>query len=72
MLNNNLLNINKTQIDVPAAPDAVQALFSITIAAAEGAGTLAITYTDAIEADMSMIVQATPAISAGKSFVAPL
>lgn len=68
-LNNNLLNISKAQINVPAAPDAVQSLLTLSAAAAEGAGTLALTYTDAIEADMSFLVRGTPAVSAGKKFI---
>jgi len=68
-LNNNLLNIGQTQIDSPPAPVSVDALLTMTIAAAAGAGTLAITYTPAIPADHSFIIKATPAISSGISFV---
>lgn len=68
-LNSNLLNIGKSQIDVPAAPEAVEALASLSLAAASGAGTLSLTYDAAIGAAHSFLARFTPAVSAGKKFV---
>lgn len=68
-LNNNLLNIGKSVILVPPAPAAVDALTSLSVAAAEAAGTVTLTYAPAIGADHSFLVRATPAVSAGKDFV---
>ncbi|GAH51042.1 unnamed protein product [marine sediment metagenome] len=68
-LNNNLVNIAKAQIADPPGVEAVDAFLTMSIAASTGGGTLAITYTDAIAADHSAIVFATPALSPGVSFV---
>ena len=68
-LNNNLLNIGQSVITTPPMPEAVDTLTTMSIAAAAGAGTLAITYTPVIAADHSFIVRATPSVSPGKSFV---
>jgi len=68
-LNNNLVNIGKSQITAPPLPEAVDAFTSCSLAASEGGGTVTLTYAPAIEADHSVLVFATPAISPGISFV---
>ncbi|MFA5386714.1 MAG: hypothetical protein WC297_03555 [Candidatus Paceibacterota bacterium] len=68
-LNNNLVNIGQSVITMPPAVEAVFALTSLSLAVAEGAGTMVATFTGAIPVGTSFLVFATPAISAGKSFV---
>ena len=68
-LNNNLLNIGKVVVADPPGVEAVDAFTSMSIAASTGGGTLTITYADAIAADHSVLVFATPALSAGVNFV---
>ncbi len=68
-LNNNLVNIAKAQIAAPPLPEAVDAFTACSLAAANGAQTVTITYAPAIEADHSALVYFTPAISPGVSFV---
>lgn len=68
-LNNNLLNIGESEINVPPLPDAVQAIVLASIAAAAGADTLALTYTPVIDAFTKVKVFATAPQSPGKSFV---
>jgi len=67
-LNNNLLNIGKAAITVPPLSTAVVPLLTMSFAAING-GAATLTYTAPIEADQSLIVFATPALSPGKSFV---
>jgi len=68
-LNNNLVNIGQSPITAPPLPEAVDALATLSLAAATGLQTVTITYTPAIAADHSIIVFGTPAISPGISFV---
>jgi hypothetical protein len=69
-LNSNLLNVGEAQIDVPPAPVGVSVFDTFTLAAAEGAGTMVATVTPAVlPAGEQIIVRATSAQSAGKSFV---
>ena len=68
-LNNNLVNIAKAQIAAPPLPEAVDAFTAVSLAAANGAQTVTITYAPAIEVDHSALVYFTPAISPGVSFV---
>lgn len=68
-LNNNLVNIAQSPITTPPLPEAVDALATLSVAAAAGAQTVTITYTPAIAADHSVLVFGTPAISPGISFV---
>jgi hypothetical protein len=68
-LNNNLINIGESALTTPPTPQAVINFTSFSIAAANGAQTLTLTFADAIAATEKIIVYATPAVSAGKSFV---
>ncbi len=68
-LNNNLVNIGQATISVPLAPTAIPNMESIELAAAAGAGTMTLTYSPAIPATEAFLVRATPAVSAGISFV---
>lgn len=68
-LNNNLINIGEAALSVPPASEAVINFTSFSIAAAEGAGTLTLTFAAAIAATEKVIVYATPALSPGINFV---
>jgi len=68
-LNNNLVNVAQAQIAAPPLPLAVDAFTSVSLAAANGAQTVTLTYAPAIAADHSALVYFTPAISPGVSFV---
>lgn len=70
-LNNNLLNIGESQINVPPAVVPVDAFTTLSIAAEDGtvAEALEITFAPAIEADHKVKVYATPPMSAGVNFV---
>ena len=68
-LNNNLVNIGKSQRTTPPAVEEVDAFTSMSVAAANGAQTVTITYAPAIGADHSVLVFGTPALSPGKTFV---
>lgn len=68
-LNNNLLNGGQSALTTPAAAAAVDAFSSFSAAVANGAGTVTLTFADAIAADHVVLVRATPALSAGKNFV---
>lgn len=66
-LNKNLSDINQSLISVPPVPTAVGYLSAMTLAAAEGAGTIAVTFTAVDDTDTAYKVFATPALSPGKS-----
>lgn len=68
-LNGNLVNIGQTKITVPPLPSAVFAFSALSLTAAEGAAEIVAVFADAIPAGTSIIVSATPAVSAGKNFV---
>lgn len=68
-LNANLLAIGEAALTSAPAAEAVTAFTSFTLAAAEGAGTLTLTFAAAIAATHKVLVFATPALSAGKTFV---
>ena len=68
-LNNNLVNVAQAQIAAPPLPEAVDAFTSVSLAAANGAQTVTLTYAPAIAVDHSALVYFTPAISPGVSFV---
>lgn len=69
-LNTNLLNISVAQISDPPLPVAVTVFTALTLAAAEGAQTMVATVAPAtLPAGEKIIVRATPALSAGKTFV---
>jgi hypothetical protein len=69
-LNTNLDNIGASAIDVPAAPVAVNVFSSMSLAAAEGAGTIVATVSpETLDANEYVIFRATPAQSPGKNFV---
>lgn len=68
MLNNNLVNIGEAVLTTPPTPEAVAGLVSLR-ATVVHAGAVTLTFTDAISADTSILVFATPAVSAGKNFV---
>ncbi len=69
-LNLNLAAIGETPIASPPLAVSVGYFDSLSVAAAAGAGTIAANYT-AVGAtvDQTVIVEATPCVSAGKSFV---
>jgi hypothetical protein len=68
-LNANLLAIGESALTSAPASAAVEAFTSLSVAAAEGADTLTLTFAAAISADHKVLVYATPALSPGKSFV---
>lgn len=68
-LNRNLDQISQAQITAPPVPAAVPAFTTASLVADTTAGTLTLTYTPAIPANVSVIVKATPYQSAGKNFV---
>lgn len=69
-LNTNIDNVGETAITSPPSPVGVNIFGSMSLAAAEGAGTIVATVTpETLDADESVIFRATPALSAGKSFV---
>lgn len=68
-LNQNLLGVGIAVISDPPAAGAVDAFTSLSIDAANGTQTLTLTFAAAIASGMSVKVFATPALSAGKSFV---
>jgi len=68
-LNNNLVNIGEAMIDTPLSPAAISNMDSIALAVAAGAGTMVLTYSPVIPATEKFIIRATPAVSAGVSFV---
>jgi len=68
-LNNNLLQVAKTVITTPPLPAAVDAFTTLTIAAANGAQTITLTFAPPIADPSRVLVFATPAISPGISFV---
>lgn len=71
-LNNNLLNIGESALTTPPLPQAVINFTAFSVAAANGAQTLTLTFTPAIAATEKVLLFATPAVSPGKSFVKPL
>jgi len=69
-LNTNLDNVGASAIDAPLAPVGVNVFTTMTLAAAEGAGTIVATVAPAtLDAAEYVIFRATPAMSAGKNFV---
>jgi len=69
MLNNNLLKVSAPIIKTPPLPQAVDAFTSFSIAAAETAETLTLTFAPVIDATHKVMVTASPGLSAGISFV---
>lgn len=69
-LNANLINIGIAAISAPPLPLAVSIFTTGVLAAAAGAQTMSLTVTPAVQpVAETIIVRATPALSAGKSFV---
>lgn len=68
-LNNNLSAISQAAIDTPPIPDEVLTVNFTALAAAAGAGTVALTLSGAVPAGTSMKVFATAPQSPGVSFV---
>ena len=69
-LNTNLINIGIAAITAPPLPKAISVFTTESVAFAAGAQTAVVTVTPAVlPADESIIIRATPALSAGKSFV---
>jgi hypothetical protein len=69
-LNSNLANIGIAAISNPPLPQAVSVFTTGTLAAAAGAQTMSLTVTPAVQpVGETIVVRATPGISAGKSFV---
>lgn len=68
-LNNNLLNVGETRIEMPPTPAAVGAILTLEVTAVSG-GALTIEFTPTPgPTGNKLVVRATPAISPGKSFV---
>jgi hypothetical protein len=68
-LNQNLYNIGVAAIATPPVPTAVTSFTSLTVAMAKGADTAVATAAATIPATETVIMFATPGVSAGKSFV---
>jgi hypothetical protein len=68
-LNNNLITVGETAIDVPPVPGAVDEVGLTSITAAAGAGTIAVVLTAAVPATSAVKVFATAPQSPGVSFV---
>lgn len=69
-LNLNLANIGVSPISTPPSPVSVGYVDTLSLAAAAGAGTIAATFTSVgLAAGQTVVVEATPNMSAGKNFV---
>lgn len=68
-LNNNLLVIGESALDTCPAVAAVATMSSFSFAAANGAGTILLTFAPVIPATLKFEVYATPGMSPGISFV---
>jgi hypothetical protein len=69
-LNANLALIGVAQINTPLSPVALPSFLTLTLSAAAGAQTLSLAYTATpIPAGVSIVVDFTPAIAPGKTFV---
>jgi hypothetical protein len=69
-LNSNLVNIGIAAISSPPLPVNVSVFTTATLAAAAGAQSMSLTVTPAVQPTAeTIIVRATPGLSAGKSFV---
>jgi len=69
-INCNLINIGLAAISVPGLPTNVSVFATGVLAAAVGAATMTLTITPAVQPTAeTIIISATPALSAGKSFV---
>jgi hypothetical protein len=68
-LNTNLALVETAALTLPPVPTEVPRVLTLSVATAEGAGTMVATYTDAIPANAAMVLKATPAMSPGKTFV---
>lgn len=69
-LNSNLANIGVAALTNPPLPQAVSVFTTGTLAAAAGAQSMSLTVTPAVQpATETIVVKATPGISAGKTFV---
>lgn len=71
-LNNNLVNIGEAELSVPPVASAIINFTSFTMAAANGAQTITLTFAAAIAVTEKVLLFATPAVSPGKKFVKPL
>lgn len=68
-LNNNLLCVGESAIDVPPVPGSVFAFTSMSLAVVTGSPAMTATFADAIPATDKVKLFATPAMSQGKNFV---
>lgn len=69
-LNANLDVVGASTLTEPANPESVSIFSTISFAADATGGTMVVTVTpESLEADERLIVEATPALSAGKNFV---
>lgn len=68
-LNNNLVNCGESQLTSPPAVEEVDAFSSLSVAAANGAQTVTLTFAGAIAPDHKVLLFATPGVSPGVSFV---
>jgi len=68
-LNQNLYNIGVAAISAPPVPAAVSSFTSMSVSIAKGAGTAEATVAATIPASETVVMYATPGVSAGKDFV---
>lgn len=68
-LNNNLITIGEASISTPPLPSAVGVVTAVSLAIAEGAGTMSLVMGGAVPAGTNVKVFACAPVSAGKSFV---
>lgn len=68
-LNANLINVGTTAITTPPSPGTTYSITSATLAMAKGAGTATVAFGPSpVPAGNAVIVEATPAMSPGKTF----
>jgi len=68
-LNSNLSNVGEANITNPPLPAEVGSFTAMSASAAKAVPTLSLVFAPVIDANMSVLVDATPGISAGRNFV---
>lgn len=72
-VNRNLFSINEPRMDDAPIDQAVDAIVSVSVAAQVSGDILVLTFVpQTVDPDFTLVVQATPPVSPGKSFVTPL
>lgn len=71
-INNNLINIGESALTDPPVASAIINFTSFSVAAANGAQSVTLTFAAAIAVTEKVLVFATPPVSPGKNFVKPL